>query len=698
MSTEPKRLRGEVQPAWKTTLLAAAVAALAACPPALFSVPPEAAASDVVPTADFAAEIDFFRVESDIVTSVSRHPESLWTSPAAVYTITGDEIRKAGAQSLVDALRMVPGLDVAAVDRNFYAVSARGLNNTFADKMLVLLDGRPIYTQLFGGTLWHQWRTFLPDIERIEVIRGPGGTLWGSNAVNGVINIITKSSEDTRGLLLRVAGGSNYHGAAELRWGGRSGYFNHRLWARFDTDEGYGGRGGDKVADDNQEVRAGYRLDWDLGDGLVVRASTEFSDGRIGNEAREVGSGRILFPGPKHETQLVTGVVRLEKDFAGGSSAHLQVAGDYIARETPFLGVTPGKGSFRSYRRTWEVELQHSLRLWRRHRLTWGGQLRHTNIDVGTGIVSIPVDASNDVLNVYGLFAEDEIELPRSTKLTLGTKVENNTFTGTNLQPSARLVHAFGEETVVWGAVSRAINTPSFGDRHVEIVFPPDTTSTPGMTIIPVFLADGSAGDTELLAYELGLRRRLGTGLSLDLAAFYNDYDGIVTFSGKTTRTVPLDPTTLRAETFLDNFTDAYAYGVEASLDFVGDERLRGELNGTWQHLRMRGIHNPSSPEWKANLRVEIEPLRSLLLVPTVHFVDHMNLPSIFGPSVPGQSIDSYFRFDLALHWTPAAGWPTVSIIGQNLNQRSHVEFSEPLVRGQAPVTRAWFVRLEYEQ
>lgn len=221
-------------------------------------------------------EADFFKVESDVVTSVSRHPESSWGAAAAITVVTGEEIVASGAQSLTDALRIVPGLDVASVDRNTNAVSARGLNNTFADKMLVLLDGRPIYNPIFGGTIWHEWDQFVPDIDRIEVIRGPGGTLWGANAMNGVINIITKSAEDTHGGIARALGGSNYQGQGEMRYGNQIGTFDWRLWGRYSTDNGFGGDGGDKIDDERRAARAGYRFDYDLGRGLVLRSTGDF--------------------------------------------------------------------------------------------------------------------------------------------------------------------------------------------------------------------------------------------------------------------------------------------------------------------------------------------------------------------------------------------------------------------------------------
>jgi len=676
--------------------LLVAVCTVLLAPPVQAQWPQQDSSSDLLPAA-FADEMDFFQVESEVVTSVSRHPESQWDSAGAVYVVTNEAIRASGAESLVDALRIVPGLDVAAVDRNSYAVSARGLNNTFADKMLVLLDGRPIYTPLFGGTLWQQWNTFLGDIARIEVIRGPGGTLWGANAMNGVINIITKSSEDTQGLLVRALGGSNYRGKADLRYGGKAGNFSYRVSALYNADEGFGGDGGDKVADDNQEVRAGYRFDWDLGDGLVLRGSTEFSNFRMGDEGREVGTGRSLFPGPKYKTDLVSGVWRAEKDFADGSSGHLQFAADYIGRETPFLGVSP-EGSFETIRRSWELDFQYGLRLFDRHRVTLGGQFRQTNVDVGTGVIGINIDSSNDTLNVFGFFLQDEIELPFDSHLTLGTKIENNTFSGTNMQPSARLSHHFPGGSVLWGAVSRAINTPSYGDQAFYLQLPPDTTSIPGVTVLPVFAADGSSDDTSLIAYELGLRHRFDDRISLDLATFYNDYDGIVTFSGETQRQTPIDPTTILVETFLDNLANGYGYGVEGVLDFTPCDVLRGQLNATWQRLGQRGMRNRSSPAWKVNLRAEARPIRQLRIVPSVHYVDSLRLPSIYGPAVPAQTIDDYFRVDLAVHYRPRAGWPTITLIGQNLTDRSHIEFSEPILRAPSPITRSWMLRLEYKR
>ncbi|HET9062643.1 MAG TPA: TonB-dependent receptor plug domain-containing protein, partial [Candidatus Binatia bacterium] len=512
-------------------------------------------------------EADFFKVESDVVTSVSRHPESSWGAAAAITVVTGEEIEASGAQSLTDALRIVPGLDVASVDRNTNAVSARGLNNTFADKMLVLLDGRPIYNPIFGGTIWHEWNQFVPDIDRIEVIRGPGGTLWGANAMNGVINIITKSAEDTHGGIARALGGSNYQGQGEMRYGNQIGTFDWRLWGRYSTDNGFGGDGGDKIDDERRAARAGYRFDYDLGRGLVLRSTGDFYRSRLGSVITE-----LSFPGgvpttarvdanPMWNTTLYTSMWRAEKDFTGGSSGHIQIAGDYEKSSVPYLAFTSplGNDDWVLIRRSFEAEAQHSFRWLRRNRLTWGVNFRATNIDVNDS-VTVGLDPQDDTLEVAGAFVQNEVALWNGAELTLGTKLENNSFTDLNVQPSARLTQRFGESTTLWGSISRAVNTPSYGDRAVRIEIP----ATPPLRTL--FAANTSTDDTEMIAYELGFRTRPLDRLSFDLAAFYNDYDGVVTFSGQTFGN-PADfgfddgdPGTFDTVILLDNERNAHAY------------------------------------------------------------------------------------------------------------------------------------------
>jgi iron complex outermembrane receptor protein len=683
----------------------ACVASIVVVPRAIAA---EASGSDPFETPEridtLGDEADFFKVESDVVTSVSRHPESLWGAAAAITVITGEEIEASGAQSLTDALRIVPGLDVASVDRNTNAISARGLNNTFADKMLVLLDGRPIYNPIFGGTIWHEWNQFIPDIDRIEVIRGPGGTLWGANAMNGVINIITKSAEDTHGGVARALGGSNYQGQGELRYGNQLGNFDWRLWGRYETDNGFGGDGGDKIEDDRRAERAGYRFDYDLGRGLMLRSTGDFYHSRLGSVITE-----LSFPGgvpttarvnasPMWNTTLYTTMWRAEKDFAGGSSGHVQVAGDYEKSSVPYLAFTSplGNDDWVLLRRSFEAEAQHSFRFLRRNRLTWGVNFRATNIDVNDS-VTVGIDVHDDTLDVAGAFLQNEIALWTGADLTVGTKLEYNSFTETNLQPSVRLTQRFGESTTLWGSISRAINTPSYGDQGVRIEIP----APPPLRTL--FAGDTSTDDTEMIAYELGLRTRPLDRLSLDVAAFYNDYDGIVTFSGQTFGD-PADfgfddgdPGTIDTVILLDNERNAYAYGVEAAIDAEVTDTLKGKLNATWQHVSLGGIDDPSTPKWKFNTRWFWKIRPGLTFVPTVSYVGDLEMPTLFDLSTPAAKVNDYVRVDAALHYQYAERWPTISVVGQNLTNRSHLEFVEDLVRPAAPVTRTWYVQVEQE-
>jgi iron complex outermembrane receptor protein len=662
----------------------------------------------------FAAELEFFKVESEVVTSVSRNPESLWGAAAAVYVVTSEDIRKSGAQNIPEALRMVPGLDVAAVDHNTYAISARGFNNTFADKMLVMLDGRPIYTPEFGGTFWNQWNTFLPDIDRIEVIRGPGGTLWGSNAVNGVINIITKSSEDTHGALVRGEGGDNEQWAAEARWGSEVENFNYRLYGRHASNNGYGGNGGDDVFDKNDESRAGYHFDWDLGEGLVFSGSGELYNVSMGSVNYFPLSIDPLFAVPvdgpkKFDTDMYAGVVRLAKDFASGSHAYFQVAATYADRDIPFLGLdaNPGIGfagdKLASRRTSSDIEFAHNFRPFKSHLITWGLNYHRTSMDINdSATVRFSFDDGDDsTLDLASGFIQDQIKLWPGGELTLGTKLEWNTFTDWNVQPSIRLAHRFDDETTMWGSISRAVNIPSFGDNYVDFTLPADTTSMPGLTVVPRFQGSESIDDTELLAYELGIRHRIHRQASLDVAAFYNDYHDFAGFSGNTTSGPipdPTDPTRFTIITTMDNTTGAYGYGAEAVLDVTVNDRVRGELNGSWQTIKHLGNRNPQVPEFKINFRPEFDLSDTLQFIPTVHWVDDVDTPLPFAPSLGSTTVDSYVRVDAALHWAPGEDLPTFSFIWQNATNETHVEANELLVRPfPVGVTRSWYIRVTQE-
>jgi iron complex outermembrane receptor protein len=655
---------------------------------------------------DFEDEIEFFKVESDVVTSVSRHPESLWGAAAAIYVVTGEQMNAAGIETIADALRLVPGMDVASVDNNTQAISARGLNSTFADKMLVLLDGRTIYNPIIGGAIWHEWNQLVPDIDRIEVIRGPGGTLWGSNAMNGVVNIITKSAEDTQGGLVRATGGSNYLGKGEARYGGKVGDdFAYRLWGRYQYDKGFGGDGGDDVEDQKKEERAGFRFDWNLGKGLTLLSTGDFYHSRLGAVTTELSFDPVGNPivaradsDTNWNTTLYTTNWRLAKDFADGSTAQLQMSGDYEKMSIPWLAFTSPAGTddFTMIRRTFEAEAQHSFRLFKRNRVTWGANFRTTNVDINDS-TAVGLETPDDTLDVAGAFLQNQIDLWRGAKLTLGSKVEYNSFTDTNVQPSARFAQRFDEDTTVWGAISRAVNTPAYGDIGIRTQVP---SPQPFRTL---FASGDYLDDTKLIAYEVGVRTRPTERIGIDLAAYYNDYDELATFSGETFGD-PADydfddgdPTTVDVVILLDNVRNAYSYGVEAVLDFDVSDTLNGQLNATWQELSISGNKNPNVPRWKVNTQWEWAPIQQLSVVPTIYYTSDYDIGSIFEQGNDIANIDDQVRVDLAMHYQHDERWPTISVVGQNLTNRTHLEFAEELVRPATEVTRQWFVRVEQE-
>jgi iron complex outermembrane receptor protein len=307
------------------------------------------------------------------------------------------------------------------------------------------------------------------------------------------------------------------------------------------------------------------------------------------------------------------------------------------------------------------------------------------------------LDPQDDTLDVAGAFIQNEVSLWDGAELTLGTKLENNSFTDLNVQPSVRLTQRFGESTTLWGSISRAVNTPAYGDRAVRIEIP---AAPPLRTL---FAANTSTDDTEMIAYELGFRTRPLDRLSFDLAAFYNDYDGVATFSGQTFGN-PADfgfddgdPGTFDTVILLDNERNAHAYGVEAAIDAQVTETLKGKLNATWQHVSLGGIDDPSTPKWKFNTRWFWKIRPGLTFVPTVSYVGDLTMPTLFDISTPAAKVNDYVRVDAALHYQYAERWPTISVVGQNLTNRSHVEFVEDLVRPAAPVTRTWYLQVEQE-
>ena len=437
------------------------------------------------------ADLSLEQLTQITVTSASRREERLLDAPASIFVITADDVRRSGATSIPEVLRLAPNLVVARADNNQYAISARGFNNTLANKLLVLIDGRTVYSPLFSGVFWEAQDVLLDDIDRIEVISGPGATLWGANAVNGVINIITKSASQTQGLFAKAVGGNDERGAS-LRYGGAIGGGHYRAYLKYMDRDGKKVEGGAQIGDDSRRVTGGMRADW----GAPGNETTLQADAYRGD----------IDGGPPRLFSGASVIGRMTRQLGPDSSFRIQAYYDHAYRRH--------ENTFEERLDTLDLEVQHSIVPMRGPRLVWGGGYRHSRDDVQNSAAQafIPPDRTLDWSN---LFAQDEFDLARGLQATVGLKAERNPYTGTEWLPNVRLAWRPAADTLVWGALSRAVRAPSRIDR--EVFFPGQ----------PPFLLNGSTRFESEVAnvVEIGYRAQMSVGSYVSATVFHHDYD-----------------------------------------------------------------------------------------------------------------------------------------------------------------------------
>ncbi len=432
------------------------------------------------------------------ITSVSKKPEKLADAAAAVFVITAEDIERAGARSIPEALRMAPGLQVAQLSANKWVVSARGFGDIFSNKLLVMIDGRSVYTPLFSGVFWDIQDTLMEDIDRIEVIRGPGATLWGANAVNGVINIITKPAEETRGTLATAATGSRFPLAAGARVGDRIGddKGSYRLYAKGDVQDGYVQPGGDDAFDGWQKLQSGFRADVAAGSGSSL---TLQGDVYKGEEELTYNFPGLLSPADSQAEARYWGgnlLTRWETRRSADTLISLQAYYDYSNIDA----VIPLED-----RHTFDLDFQYRTMMTAAQEVIWGLGYRRSSDDIGrTEIMSF--DPAGKSLDLYNVFLQDEIALVEgSWWLTLGTKFEHNDYSGLEVQPTVRLRWKPEERQTVWAAVSRAVRTASRAD-HDLLVSTSEGADTLGNRYRTAVFGQKDVQPEELIAYELGHR------------------------------------------------------------------------------------------------------------------------------------------------------------------------------------------------
>ena len=614
------------------------------------------------------------------VYSVSKRAQSLHDSAAAIYVLTQDDIRRTGATSIPELLRWVPGMEVAHIDANTWAITARGFNDRFANKLLVLIDGRSVYTPLFAGVYWDVQDTLLEDIDRIEVIRGPGGTLWGANAVNGVINIITKSAADTQGIVAVAGVGTEENAFTQGRYGGKIGENTHyRVYGKY-FDRGHFEEPTDLDANDDWDTgQGGFRIDSKLSDSDELMVKGDGYDGERDNGQIEATLG-APYVTAFDSTNDVTGgniIARWTHTLSDEIQFNLQGYYDYTERDDQ---------QFREVRDTIDIEFQNDIHLFKHNRFSWGLGYRWNHDDIRNEFVT-SFFPENDDISLYSGFAQNELSLfDDKLMLTIGTKVEHNAYTGWEVQPSGRALWKVAEHHTLWGAISRAVRTPSRAENDIvlnSVVVPPGVTPpgfpappNPAVPTVIQLLGDSGYDSENLLAYELGYRAQLHETLSLDLATYYNDYSDL--------RTVTLDPTA-PVEPLVDrtnvrflatNNMEGETYGAELAVDWLPrpDWRVRAGYSYIDIHLDLDGpavtqdsiseSQEHASPHNTVFLRNLIDLPYEVELDTNLRYVDN----------VPSANTGEYINLDVRLGWKPAEHWE-LSAVGQNLLEDNHKEY-----------------------
>lgn len=588
------------------------------------------------------------------VTSVSRRPEKFSDAASALQVITADDIRRSGATSLPEALRLANNLQVAQRGAQGWAISSRGFNTELSNKLLVLIDGRTVYSPLFSGVFWEAQDYLLADIERIEVISGPGGTLWGANAVNGVINITTKNAGQTQGLLAETGIGDELQGLAGLRYGGQlAPGVHYRLYGKFIEGDGGVRADGSDAPTDWGRRQGGFRID---AEGNARNSFTFQGDlydntqDRPGDEPSDLEGGNLL----------ARWIHRFEND----SELTVQAYHDRtrLSQFVPAGGFSPA-GRFGDDLATYDLDLQHSFRTAERHRIVWGLGYRRIRDDVSSapGLAFAPELLEQDL---YSAFVQDEIELGPDWSLTLGTKVEHNDYTGWETEPGARLKWNLARDHLLWAAVSRAVRMPSRVDRDLR---QPAASPT-------ILAGDDGFGSEEVLAYELGYRAAIGPSFVGSLALFYNRYDDL--------RSVSVTPGTV-IPFYFDNNLEGETHGLELDLthELTPAWRLRAGYTLLVESIRVKpgafdlnnALNETADPRNQFSLRSAWDLPRRLELDLGLRRVDELRINNNGSPA----EVPAYWELDARLAWRPTEDWE-LSLVGRNLLHDHHPEYGVP--------------------
>ncbi len=637
-------------------------------------------------------DMDISQLMQVTITSVAKKPQNLSDTAAAVFVISQDDIHRSGVTSLPEALRMAPGLQVSRIDANKWAITSRGLTGNFANELLVMIDGRTVYSPTFSGVYWDAQNTLLDDVERIEVIRGPGATVWGANAVNGVVNIITKKAGETQGGLAYVGGGDKEPFLGGLRYGMEIGESAHgRVYLTYnktDSSEFYH-TGGD-ANDDWDSLRGGFRMDGEQDGGTSWTLQGDLYSNKINQTMDPLWLPNPPFMFRQDEEVDESGgniLGRWQKDFSSTDQLAIQLYYDYTDRDETIIEQT---------HKTFDFDLNYHLQLGERNDLTMGVGYRMINTDFRNSF-QVKLDPDSRTDNLYSAFLQDEIQLVEdSLWLTIGSKCENNVFTGNEIQPSARLLWKMTEKQRLWAAVSRAVRTPSQAEVSGNIVIGvvPEPT---GLQLIKVRGSDDFESEV-LIAYEAGYRWIARDNLAIDLAVYYDDYDKLQATE------MSYSSTGLGIE--FVNKMHGGIYGFEFSSDWNPADWLGFKLGYTYIQFDLvddtkanssdyASTISGLSPEHQVSLRSLFEFTEDVHCNLWLRYVDKLT-ETIRPVSQGGLPVDDYFTMDVTLSWQ-ATQHMELMLVGQNLLDSEHLEYVSEFSTEPTEQPRSFYAKLTYQ-
>ncbi|MEO8663288.1 MAG: TonB-dependent receptor [Bryobacteraceae bacterium] len=620
------------------------------------------------------AKIDLGRMDVEdlmaiTVTSVSKREQHLSRTAAAVFVINQEDIRRSGATSIPDLLRMAPGVDVQQIDANAWAISVRGFNSRYSNKVLVLVDGRTVYTPSFSGVFWEQIGAPLENIERIEVVRGPGASVWGANAVNGVISIFTKSAKSTKGGLATAAAGSQLKVSGLLQYGGSAGKnLDYRVYGKYFNIGNSEMRDGSRAADHWMRSTAGFRSDWDptsrdsmtvQGDVFANQASQTLRSNliptpydRIYNQNPDAAGGNLL--------------ARWTHTLAGGSQTSFQAYYDTYRRAD--MGVP-------EVLKTFDVDFQHHIVAGSRNDIVWGLGYRVSSSGLSPGYaVSFSPPSRTDSL--YGGFFQDEIRVTDSLWLTIGCKLEHNAYTGLQPEPNLRVAWSPpGSRHAVWAATSQAFRQPARADTAAQtdlqtIPVAPDT--------VQVFRLYGNPRieEEEVRDTELGYRAEIAKSLSLDIATFLSFYRNLQTIEPQSLVVMPGSPLRYEVPFLTENMASATTYGGEVSVNWKANSHWR--IRPGYSYLHATVHQDPASMGLPVAAISTGFPQNLLTIRSSVNLSTRTEFDQslYYTARLPGGSIPGHARLDLRLGRRLGES-AEISLVGQNLLRPRTLEFGD---------------------